>query len=155
VRAVYPEIRTRRHIQNIAYQVLALGALEDDPTLFAAFCSAGRVRTSVLAQLGRLRDDDLIRDVARIVVDSCQGWREREIEAAIRRLRYVLLLEHVPDPANPPRAVEAVVERAAVLIARDRDGRVMLPGIISETVSENTPREQEEEEEDEDAIDRR
>lgn len=84
IRPVYPHVKTRRHLQNLDYAQTAYEAICDDQELVAHFKS--RYSVSVMAQLGRLNDPELIRAVARLVMEDRSG-RVRDIEARLRRFR--------------------------------------------------------------------
>ena len=84
---VYPNVKTRRHQQNLYYLLLAFEAIRDDPELVAYYMAEERHSVSIMAQLGRFRDPDTIRQVAREVMATCQGWRVRDVEKALRSLR--------------------------------------------------------------------
>jgi len=84
----FPEIGSRRHLQNKAYQSIAIGALRSggdeigpeyswlfDPT-------ANVVKSTILSELGRLGDHETIRILAR---DICVGRVRTSI--AVPRLR--------------------------------------------------------------------
>jgi hypothetical protein len=71
---LFPEIRTRRGIVDLAYGMQALGVLTDDPhpERFHWLCDKaamaagepGASRPSLLTELGRFNHDDLIIDYA-------------------------------------------------------------------------------------------
>ena len=74
LQGLYPDLHSRRGLQDRAYQVRALRALRD--TDFGdqlAYRDKWHMRSSLLAALGRFPDDDggeLIREVARQVYEA-------------------------------------------------------------------------------------
>jgi len=74
-RNLFPDLTTRRGLTNKAYEIHALGVLnasEAWKTFYEPFflCKGGtRFKSSLLCELGRLRDEGLILEIARQVVE--------------------------------------------------------------------------------------
>lgn len=70
--ALHPEVRTERHRSNIAYRFRAIRVLKDDPAFtwlcdYAAMARGddGAWKPGILAELGRVEDEQDMRSLAR------------------------------------------------------------------------------------------
>ena len=92
VRAIYPDVKTKRGLQNKAYQAIAGRAIGDDfPWLWDK--SKGTIQVSILSELGRLEDPEVIRAFAKELCKKKPGAKKAVI--LIRRHR---VGEMKPDP---------------------------------------------------------
>jgi hypothetical protein len=81
----YPDVRTDRTLVNRLYSDRALSVLGDGHKpefLWLADAQTGRYRRTVLTELGRVNEDDLLLDVA---FDLCE--RKLKTVAAVRLIR--------------------------------------------------------------------
>jgi len=62
---LYPDIKTRRGMQNKVYGIMAVGALKEPTEVEQIFTPDETFRSSVMIELGRLEDPETIRTVAR------------------------------------------------------------------------------------------
>ncbi|MEW6425505.1 MAG: hypothetical protein AB1523_12345 [Bacillota bacterium] len=89
LRKMYPRLCHRQRL-NQMYALEALNALRDLPC-FGYFYDAkrDRAKTSVLAELGRLRDVELIRRVGAEVAEVAERQKltVKEVERLLRRYR--------------------------------------------------------------------
>jgi hypothetical protein len=87
-RRLYPEIKTKRGLQDKVCQVRAIRLLGKgaDPSFFWLFCpKTNTVRASILAELGRIEDDEALRVFATQVCESKP--KTKDASAIIRRWR--------------------------------------------------------------------
>ena len=91
IRAIYPEVRSHRQLVSKCYELIAIRALGVDRergTLlepFACLMPTTSPKTSILAELGRLVDPDLIRTMATAVV-SADWARTATVKEIAKRL---------------------------------------------------------------------
>ena len=96
----FPDVKTRRGLHNIGYRQRALRLLMHD-SQFAWLCGKERMQRSkgkgwkpaILVELGRLKDPELIREVAAILCE-----RKPKTCDAIDMVRRVRNLPPKPDP---------------------------------------------------------
>ena len=98
----FPDVKTRRGLHNIGYRQRALGALMHDKQ-FAWLCDIEEMhlgtgkswKPAILVELGRLKDSDLIREVAAILCERKPKTRDavdiiRRVPAAEARPAQVI-----------------------------------------------------------------
>lgn len=101
----FPEVTTDRGVANICYQQRALCLLKNDPRFFwlgvdEAAVMAGKVklRSTILQELGRIADEDTLRDAAEQI---CRlRPKARQAIAMIRAFRGVQRDGNALDLAN-------------------------------------------------------
>src|SRR5262245_7533859 len=89
---MFPEIKTRRGLQERCYAGLAIRALSDDPafewlvsTREQIAGGTSRLRHTILAELGRVSDERMIKEMARLLCK--QRPTAKRAAALIRRWR--------------------------------------------------------------------
>ena len=65
LRLLYPDIKTRRGMQNKVYEIMAVSAIKDICGVEQIFTQEGTFRNSIMIELGRIEDPEAIRIVAR------------------------------------------------------------------------------------------
>lgn len=96
----FPDVKTRRGLHNIGYRQRALAALMHDKQ-FAWLCDIDEMQQGtgkgwqppILVELGRLKDPELIREVAAILCE-----RKPETRDAVNMIRRVRNLPPKPVP---------------------------------------------------------
>jgi hypothetical protein len=88
----FPDVKTRRGRMNKAYEVRALGVLKGDPrfewlvsTPEAINSGHGKLKVTILVELGRIEDDEDLKAIAEKVCK--QKPKAKEAEAMVRRWR--------------------------------------------------------------------
>jgi len=76
IKGHYTNIKTRRGIQNKCYEIHALGAIRNKEYVgdisFLFDLNTNHIQSSILAELGRLNDEDAIRTVAKKLCDKAK-----------------------------------------------------------------------------------
>lgn len=66
VRALYPEIKTRRGVQNKYYELRAGGVIKNMEGIeFLIDLKNNVIKNSILVEIGRMHSEDLMREIAR------------------------------------------------------------------------------------------
>jgi hypothetical protein len=88
LRRLYPEVKTDRGLRQKQHQTRAVVLVMDEPEFRWLFdAETGTCRNTILAELGRIQNDELLLEMAREV---CRRKpKSREAVAAIRRFRGV------------------------------------------------------------------
>jgi hypothetical protein len=152
IRPYVPPGISTRHKQNFAYQSIAIAALEGDPS-FAWIIDAKKAesgsnskasfdgfRPGILSELGRLRDPEWIRTVARTLRGPDYGILRMSTKAAIAEIRRVRLgREPIPRRGGPYSKKKARSERLQRAIAQTLfnfqiANPGLTPGVISRTL---------------------
>jgi hypothetical protein len=86
-----PDVKTTRHLQNVAYRQLAMGYLANDPA-FAWLCDSERMtagdaawRPGILAELGRFLEEETIKAYAARICELKP--KTKDAIAMLRRAR--------------------------------------------------------------------
>jgi len=131
LKAQYPEIKTTRGLQNKRYELRAFGLLRDAPPPgfdYLFDLERDHIRSSVLAELGRIEDDEQLLDTAawlckqrpstKDAIVICRRVRGLgETNALATTIKVLRILEDDSKFADDPdRFVAAVMQNVAGVI---------------------------------------
>jgi len=96
LKGVFPDIKTRRGLQNKCYEINALDAIKDIEGMEFLYDPQNQtLKSSILSELGRLRNEDNIRLVAQHICERAKNetltikqWEK--ICRSIRTLGYLI-----------------------------------------------------------------
>lgn len=89
MKMIYNDVKSKRGIQNIHYAIDAIRAIEEMDNIREFFFNkkTEEIAWSVLTELGRYGDHDLIRDVAKQVYEIVMADGDLKVKELIKILR--------------------------------------------------------------------